>query len=111
MLALTGCGGSGLSRQEAETRAAQAASTAEQNGVLSTAVDKAMTPDADGAMGNAGGVAPGIRRVDVDYAHPRATKQGDGWIVAFDMRRAPLGLQVCVEVTSAKAAVAVKRGC
>jgi hypothetical protein len=112
VVVLAGCGGdAALSQQEAETRAQQAAATAEQNGTVATQVDNAMTPDADGAMGNAGGVAPGIRRVDVDYEHPRATRNGDTWTVAYDMRRAPLGLQLCVTVTAERSSVAVKRAC
>lgn len=119
LLVLAGCGGepenAGLTRDQVEPRAAQAVSTAQQNGSLATALNRAITPDADGAMGQAGGSAPGITRVDVETDKPsvalRVSESGEIWVVAYDMRRAPIGLHVCAYVSSDTSRVTVKREC
>jgi hypothetical protein len=110
VVALAGCGGA-LDRREAESRAEEAVAAGLANGSIASALDRATTPDADGAMGQAGGSAVGITRVEVDTASRTVSRRGEDWIVAYDLRRAPLGLRVCVYVASDRLRVTVKRDC
>jgi hypothetical protein len=109
-VALAGCGG-GLDRREAESRAEEAVAAGLANGSIASALDRAMTPDADGALGQAGGLPVGVTRVEIETASRTLSRREDEWIVAYDLRRAPAGLRLCVYVANDRSRVTVKREC
>ena len=115
-----GCGGSdeyaGLTRDEADTRIAEAARGAQADGILARRLSAAMAGSPQEAMGRAGGVSlgagPRLAGDASSVVEGEAPGSGEpAWVGSFGLAGIGSALAACVYVWDGGSAVDVRASC